>query len=319
MSNKVEKTSYAIGPRAVFGLACLKAKKIYSELTCFTADTHTSAGLKRYASQYNEDLIDSSIAEQSMIGVASGYALTGGTAIASTFAPFLTMRGYEMIRHCMGYMKSPLMITGLASGIVFGELGYTHCCIEDVGIISNIPNIEIYSPITPFQIYDIVDSFLENRRGIYLRLTGEPNMEPVNIRKALGNDLYEINYGKEIVVITNGSLTSEVQKALNILTPEEAKHIGIYGLTKIHPINLSLIYKELENAKKIILIDEGTEKGFASLFLLKYKEFANKLDIMAHPDHFLKPGCYEFMLKQAGIDSESIYRRLTKYLELVQD
>ena len=151
MNSKLEKVSYAIGPRAVFGLACLRERKLNDELTCFTADTHTSAGLTRFANSYSNDIIDASIAEQSMIGIASGYSLSGGTAIASTFAPFLTMRAYEMIRHCMGYMKAPLMITGLASGIVFGELGYTHCCIEDVGIISNIPNIEIFSPIAPFK------------------------------------------------------------------------------------------------------------------------------------------------------------------------
>ena len=32
-------------------------------------------------------------------------------------------------------------MVGLASGLVLGNLGFTHCSIEDVGVLRSIPNI----------------------------------------------------------------------------------------------------------------------------------------------------------------------------------
>ena len=89
-----------------------------------------------------------------MIASAAGYVAEGGTALASTFAPFLILRAAEQIR-LMGYMKLPLIITGLASGISLGYLGYTHCCVEDLPYILNIPNIYVYSPSDAYELEKI--------------------------------------------------------------------------------------------------------------------------------------------------------------------
>ena len=64
-------------------------------------------------------------------GSAVGFTLAGGNVLAVT-APFITMRAFEMIRYSMGYMNTPLKVAGLASGVAFGQLGYTHCSIEDI-------------------------------------------------------------------------------------------------------------------------------------------------------------------------------------------
>ena len=40
-------------------------------------------------------------------------------------------------------MKNKVIMVGLASGIVLGTLGYTHCSIEDISIMRSIPNITV--------------------------------------------------------------------------------------------------------------------------------------------------------------------------------
>ena len=64
---KHQKNSSLIGPRASFGLACLDAKKQFQDLTVFTADTYTSAGLLRFKKKFPEDVIEVSIAEQVLV------------------------------------------------------------------------------------------------------------------------------------------------------------------------------------------------------------------------------------------------------------
>ena len=61
-----------IGPRATLGMHCLNIVKNNSNLMVLTADVSTSAGLDRYRKTYPQNYIEVGIAEQNMIGIATG-------------------------------------------------------------------------------------------------------------------------------------------------------------------------------------------------------------------------------------------------------
>ena len=140
-----------IGPRATLGLAALEIAKENEKLMVLTCDVSTSAGLDRFRKTYPEKYLDLGIAEQNMIGVATGLASENFDVITTTFAPFQTMRCCEQIKVNLGYMKQKVCMVGLASGVVLGTLGYTHCCIEDVGILRSIPGIDLKTPMSSMQ------------------------------------------------------------------------------------------------------------------------------------------------------------------------
>ena len=75
------------------------------------------------------------IAEQNMIGWATCLSNEGCKVITTTFSPFQTLRCLEQIKVNLGYMKTNISMVGLASGLVLGNLGFTHCSIEDVGAL----------------------------------------------------------------------------------------------------------------------------------------------------------------------------------------
>jgi transketolase len=314
---KHQKSSALIGPRASFGLACLDAKKIFPDLTIFTADTYTSAGLLRFKKKFPEDIVEVSIAEQLLVSSAAGYSLSGGKVIATTFAPFITMRAYEMIRHNLGYMKAPVLLVGLAAGIAFGQLGYTHCCIEDVSIISSIPKVNIYSPIDAGLISQTLEHILKKDEPSYLRITGEPGLKPVPIDKKINEEslTYKISNGSQIIVLTTGSVTSFVYQAYNLLEGDSKKKVGIYGINKILPLNLDFLKDNFEEAKNIIIVEEGIENGFYGQFLINYPEFAYKSTSICHPKEYLECGTYKYMLQQAKLDEISILNIFKKLLE----
>ena len=314
--SKEQKQSCLIGSRASFGLACLVAKKHYQDLTIFTADTLTSAGLQRFKKKYAQDIIEVSISEQVLVSSASGYALSGGRTIATTFAPFLTMRAYEMIRHNLGYMEAPVLLVGLAAGVAFGQLGYTHCCIEDVAIISSIPGIDIYSPIDPSLIKDLVLEIQQNNKPTYLRLTGEPNLLPVPLSNKIDTEsfCYQIATGSDIILITTGSITSFAYEAYKMLPEEIRDLVGMYSICKIKPLRLDFILEELSVAKKILVIEEGVINGFYAEFVVNYPQLAHKSKPLCHPNEYLKCGSYEYMLEKAKLDSISIYNEIKSLL-----
>ena len=135
-----------LGQRAAFGLACLEMQKNHTDLMILTSDVSTSAGLDRFRKQVPEKFVEIGISEQNLMGVASGLSSEGFKVITTTFSPFQTLRCCEQIKVNLGYMKNKVCMVGLASGVVLGTLGYTHCCIEDISIMRSIPNITVLSP-----------------------------------------------------------------------------------------------------------------------------------------------------------------------------
>ena len=125
-NNKIKLLS-TIGPRASIGLHLLEVVKDNNNIMVLTSDVSTSAGLDRFRKKYKENYIEVGIAEQNLIGVAAGLSLEGYDVITTTFAPFQTMRCCEQIKVNLGYMNSRVTMIGIASGLVLGQLGYTHC------------------------------------------------------------------------------------------------------------------------------------------------------------------------------------------------
>ena len=103
--------------RASFGLNCLDFVKDHSDMMILTSDVSTSAGLDRFRKQFPENFVDVGISEQNLIGVAAGMASEDYKVITTTFAPFQTLRCCEQIKVNLGYMKSKVLLVGLASGI----------------------------------------------------------------------------------------------------------------------------------------------------------------------------------------------------------
>ena len=156
-----------IGARATVGIAALELAKQIDNLMVLTCDVSTSAGLDRYRKTFPEKYLDLGIAEQNMIGVAAGLASENFKVLTSTFAPFQTMRCREQIKVNLGYIRQKICMVGIASGLALGTLGYTHCCIEDIGILRSIPGITIISPADSLETVKALEAAVNSENSCY--------------------------------------------------------------------------------------------------------------------------------------------------------
>ena len=92
-------------------------------------------------------------------------------------------------------MKHKVCLVGLASGVVLGNLGYTHCSIEDIGVLKSIPNISIISPADGTEVVKAIFASINHHESVYIRLTGSTN-NPV-----IYNEDYNFEIGKSIKII----------------------------------------------------------------------------------------------------------------------
>ena len=120
-----------LGSRGVFGQAILAIAENYPQMIVMSADLGNSSGLDRFKKTYPDQFLNIGIAEQNMIGVASGLAKEGYNVFATSFAPFISMRAAEQIRMNLGYMEMNVKAVAIGSGISMAFLGNSHYGIED--------------------------------------------------------------------------------------------------------------------------------------------------------------------------------------------
>ena len=124
INERTAKLASRMGPRAYYGASMLNAVVSGSDFLLLSGDLGRSSGLDRLRNEHPDHFINCGIAEQNMVGFAAGLAREGFTIFASSFAPFISMRACEQVRMNLGYMREPVNLVALGSGLAMGFLGF---------------------------------------------------------------------------------------------------------------------------------------------------------------------------------------------------
>ena len=303
-----------IGSRATFGMGALDLAKKIDNLMVLTCDVSTSAGLDRFRKTYPEKYLDTGIAEQNMLGVAAGLASEGYNVITTTFAPFQTARCCEQIKVNAGYMKQKLCMVGIASGLALGNLGFTHCCIEDIGILRSIPNIQIVSPADSFETIKALNAAVNSKKSTYIRLTGSAN-NPIIYNQDYNFEIgksIKLKSGKDLTLFCSGAMVStclEVEKKL----AELKISCNVINMHTIKPIDKDAIKDASESSKLIVSVEEHNVIGglgsAISEQLVKLKNRSQML-IMGINDQYVKGGSYNYLKNKYELSSDKIIEKI---------
>ena len=307
-----------IGSRASFGIAALEIAKKNKNLITLTCDVSTSAGLDRYRKTLPDQYIDLGIAEQNMIGVAAGLASENFDVITTTFAPFQTMRCCEQIKVNIGYMKQKICMVGLASGLVLGPLGYTHCCIEDIGVLRSIPNLTIISPADSLETIKALNEVILSNKPAYIRLTGSSNNPIVYERDykfEIGKSI-TLKPGKEITIFSSGAM---VYQSLEVAKIIEKKNITckVVNMHTIKPIDTDIINIACKESRLIVSIEEHNVIGGLGSAIAEHKtniKDSPKMLTLGIKDTYSKGGSYNFLKEKHRLTPLLIVEDILKNL-----
>jgi len=319
--NKKNSKRWAIiGQRPTLGLAIQELAEHNDKVIAVVADVTGSAGLARMQSELPDQVVNVGIAEQNMMGIAAGLASEGFTVFTSTFAPFQAMRCLEQIRVNQGYMKQKVIMAGLASGVAYGELGYTHCCIEDMSILRSIPNIAVVSPADCMEVAKIVEAAAEYETSVYIRL-----MDTTNIPVVYTED-YEFAIGKavpiceegDIAVLANGTMVYPAMKAAQHIKEETGKSVAVYDFHTVKPVDEELLTKLVNNKKAILTVEEHSVIGGLSSAVSDFYS-SNQINLpiyrMGIPDEYCHGAQHGTILKDYNLTEDGIYNKLLKIME----
>jgi transketolase len=309
-----------LGQRAVYGQSLLSLAHDNPSIFAISADLGNSSGLARFASTYPDRFLNIGIAEQHMIGFASGLASCDFNVFCSSFAPFITMRTCEQVRMNLAYMQSNVKIVSIGSGISMGYLGNSHFGLEDISIVRSLPGIPIFCPADCLQLQSIL-SFLSTYDGpAYVRLSGVAPCKPIYSELPIfkPNSFDDLTTGSDTLILSYGSILSECIDAHNILESQciQARIINVSCLDTISTELLDIV---LQYNHVFVVEEHRITGGLYTLLSQSLQHYCSnnlpQILSVSLPDVFLKSGSYPELLSHYKLDSTSIAEKVISSLD----
>ena len=256
------------------------------------------------------------IAEQNLIAVSCGLALEKKRVVAYGLSPFPVSRAYDQIKCALSNMRLPVNI--VVSGVGFSEYGITHSNIEDISLMRTIPNMRIITPADNTTAIEAARYVLQSTMPTYIRFDkyAEGQIYEENDIK-FNRGFSVLADGRDVVVITCGSFTSQVLK----LVPEWQKNgikptiIDMYSLPVDSNALLSVI-----NTTPILTIEEHIHHGGIGSFVLELfndnglKNSIKRMGIEFNGNYPQASGSREYYLKKFGLSDCDITEALYKLI-----
>ena len=156
--------------RESFGDAILEIGDKNANLVVLDADLSKSTMTQAFMKKFPARHLEMGIAEQNMIGIAAGLALSGKTPVLASFACFLIGR-LETIRISAAYNQTNMKLVGTHAGIGIGEDGTSQMGLEDVAAMRALPHMTVLQPADDAETKQAVAWMIEHKGPVYLRLT----------------------------------------------------------------------------------------------------------------------------------------------------
>jgi len=158
----------SIATRKAYGQSLAAAGAVVQTLIAFDGDVKNSTGAEIFEKAYPERFFQAFVAEQNMIGMATGAAVSDTIPFASTFAAFLT-RAHDQLRMA-AIGEIPLRIAGSHAGVSIGEDGPSQMGLEDIALMRTLPGSVILHPCDAVSTYKCVEMMINHHTSIsYLR------------------------------------------------------------------------------------------------------------------------------------------------------
>lgn len=174
-----------------------------------------------FAEGFPDRFFNVGVAEQNMIGLAAGLAEAGFIPFVYSIVTFASLRPYEFIRNDLILHRFPVRIAAVGGGFEYGSAGATHHGLEDVGIMRVQPGITVIAPADHEQARAALLATWDFPGPIYYRLGKDDRTVVPGLggRFELGRT-QTIREGKDLLMITMGSITSEVVSAADDLASQ---------------------------------------------------------------------------------------------------
>ncbi len=276
--------------------------------------------LERFRDELPEQYLNAGVAEQNMVGVAAGLAMTGKRVFVYSIVPFATFRCFEHIRNDVCYHELPVCIVGVGGGYSYGHMGSTHHALEDIAVLRALPNMTIVCPGDPLEVEGAVRAIVKHPGPCYLRLgkAGEPRLhDPENFSFTLGKAI-EMLHGDDVTIIATSNMLETALQAATILRERNVSP-RLLSMHTVKPIDRDALLKAARETPLIVTVEEHVPVGGLGSAVAEALAFSPRRPLhllCSAPDRFADTtGSQQFFRTRAGLTPEDVATRILEILE----
>src|SRR3989344_253811 len=198
------------------------------------------------------------VAEQNMIGMASGLSLSGKNVYCYSIIPFLITRTLEHIKNDICYNNLPVKLLGAGGGLVYGFEGVTHHALEDMAIMRVLPNMTVVAPGDAKEAEALALASVNFPGPLYIRFGRD--IDPVahegNFQFKIGQGIV-VKQGKDnnICIMATGTMLYPGKLVSEILE-KQGFSPALISLHTIKPLDKELVQDCAKNYKAIFTLEE---------------------------------------------------------------
>lgn len=301
-----------------YGKALLKLIGDGKLVVALDADVAKSTRTVWVRDQYPEHFLDMGIAEQDMVGTASGLALGGMIPFASTYGVFLAGRAWDQVRTTVCYNNLNVKLAGAHAGISVGPDGATHQALEDVSLMRVLPNMTVVVPCDAVETEKATLALAEREGPCYIRFGREAvpvitdEDSPFEIGKA--NVLRD---GKDAVLFANGAMVYEGLETAKRLSGEGID-LMVVNLHTVKPLDQEAVLAAARKTGRVITAEEHQAAGGMGSAVAEClaQNYPVPMRILGMQDGFGESGAPDELMKRYGFSSDAIYQAVKDFVAL---
>ncbi len=305
--DKIEEKDLEMGSanQIVFSETLQKLAETDKDIIVVTSDSRGSGKLVPFAKKYPNQIVEVGIAEQNLVGVATGLASAGKKAFAVSPSCFLSARALEQIKNDVAYSDNPVKLIGISAGVSYGALGTTHHSLHDYAALRAINNITIVAPADNFETEQAVKLAINFGKPIYLRFGKKamPFLNDANQNFEFGKGRV-VREGSDMAIIANGETVYPAWLAAKALQDEHGINVSVVSMHTIKPLDTDLLESLAKNGRPILTVEEHMVNGGlgeACASFLFQNGYRNPFKIVGIPDEYTVTGSQIEIFNHYGI------------------
>jgi transketolase len=249
--------------RTTFIRTLIERAEVDRRLWLLTGDLGFSV-LEAFAERFPDRYINVGVAEQNMIGVASGLALSGYTVFCYSIVNFATLRCYEQIRNDVCYHGANVKIVGIGGGLSYSTAGYTHHALEDLAAMRALPGMTVVAPGDTVEAREATRLLAATAGPAYLRLdrgsTPIHRQDGFTLHPGRAVPVRAGLDGEQVLLLSIGGMLEET-----LATADRLKALGIAaGVASVpflKPFDRSFVEDAARRVRLICTIEEHSAYG----------------------------------------------------------
>jgi transketolase len=275
--------------------------------------------VERFADRHPTRFFNVGVAEQNMVGIATGLAESGFLPFAYSIAPFALLRPFEFIRNGPVLHRLPVRIVGVGGGVEYGPNGVTHYALEDLAVARSLPGLRIIAPADAAQAAAALRVSWSAPDPTYYRLGKDERRLVAGLDGRLAHEGADLlRAGRDVLVLAIGSIASEAAAAVELLRADGVD-AGFAVVWQLNPVPVQFLRRVLHEVRAVVTVEAHYVSGGLGTVVSEVVA-GEGLAVRVKPAGFREmprglSGPEPQLLAAAGLDRISLERHVREVLE----